>query len=228
MRRPARERCSNLVRRLARAALALLTALGATSLASGATLVIHVQVPDGRVLPGAVVTARPLDGPARRPPPLHAVMDQVDRAFAPDLLVIPVGSTVAFPNSDSVSHQIYSFSPAKRFQLPLYRGKPYPPVHFDQPGVVTLGCNIHDDMLAYLLVTDAPYFGRTDAAGVWSAELPRGRYRVTLWHPRLRETEADLERELTIAEDDRAELTLRLSKALQPAPLTDRPHSWDY
>jgi plastocyanin len=228
MRRPARERCSNLVRRLARAALALLAALGATSLASGATLVIHVQVPDGRVLPGAVVTARPLDGPARRPPPLHAVMDQVDRAFAPDLLVIPVGSTVAFPNSDSVSHQIYSFSPAKRFQLPLYRGKPYPPVHFDQPGVVTLGCNIHDDMLAYLLVTDAPYFGRTDAAGVWSAELPRGRYRVTLWHPRLRETEADLERELTIAEDDRAELTLRLSKALQPAPLTDRPHSWDY
>jgi plastocyanin len=228
MRRPARERCSNLVRRLARAALALLTALGATSLASGATLVIHVQVPDGRVLPGAVVTARPLDGPARRPPPLHAVMDQVDRAFAPDLLVIPVGSTVAFPNSDSVSHQIYSFSPAKRFQLPLYRGKPYPPVHFDQPGVVTLGCNIHDDMLAYLLVTDAPSFGRTDAAGVWSAELPRGRYRVTLWHPRLRETEADLERELTIAEDDRAELTLRLSKALQPAPLTDRPHSWDY
>jgi plastocyanin len=228
MRHPARARCRNTVCRLASVALALLAAFGAASLASGATLVIHVQVPDSRVLPGAVVTARPLDGPARRPPPLHAVMDQVERAFAPDLLVIPVGSTVEFPNSDSVSHQIYSFSPARRFQLPLYRGKPYPPVHFDQPGVVTLGCNIHDDMLAYLLVTDAPYFGRTDASGAWSAELPRGRSRVTLWHPRLRETEADLERELTIAEGDRAELTLRLSKPLQPAPLTDRPHSWDY
>ncbi len=96
------------------------------------------------------------------------MVDQVDRAFAPDLLVIPLGSTVEFPNSDSVSHQIYSFSPAKRFQLPLYRGKPYPPVHFDQAGVVTLGCNIHDDMLAYLVVTDAPWFGRTDAAGAWS------------------------------------------------------------
>ena len=105
-------------------------------------------------------------------------MDQVDRAFAPDLLVIPVGSTVEFPNSDSVSHQIYSFSPAKRFQLPLYRGKPYPPVHFDQAGVVTLGCNIHDEMLAYVLVTDAPYFGRTEAGGTWSVEVPRGHYRV--------------------------------------------------
>ena len=129
---------------------------------------------------------------------MHAVMDQVNRAFVPDLLVIPVGSTVSFPNSDSVSHQIYSFSPAKRFQLPLYRGKPYPPVHFDQAGVVTLGCNIHDEMLAYLLVTDAPYYGRTDASGTWSVEVPRGHYRISIWHPRLRDEAADLERELTV------------------------------
>src|SRR5207248_2506647 len=127
-----------------------------------ATLIISVQSPDGHALAGAVVTARPLDAPGKRLGPVHAVMDQVDRAFAPDLLVIPVGSTVEFPNSDSVSHQIYSFSPTKRFKLPLYRGKPYPPVPFDQAGVVTLGCNIHDDMLAYLVVTDAPWFGRTD------------------------------------------------------------------
>jgi hypothetical protein len=77
-------------------------------------------------------------------------------------------------------------------------------------------------------VTDAPYFGRTDAAGGWSAEVTRGQYRVTLWHPRLREEGADLERQLTVNETDRAELTLRLIKPLQPAPLADRPHSWDY
>ena len=193
-----------------------------------ATVVINVQTPDGRALAGAVVTAQPLDAPARRPAQVHAIMDQVNRAFAPDLLVIPVGSTVAFPNSDSVSHQIYSFSAAKRFQLPLYRGKPYPPVQFDQPGVITLGCNIHDDMLAYLLVTDAPYYGRTDAKGAWSAEVPRGRYRVSIWHPRVRDSDADLQRELTVGEDDRADLTLHLQKSLQPAPITDRPHSWDY
>jgi len=218
MRPPARVRSPARAPRRAVAALGLLAALGAVCGARGATLVIQVQTPDGRVLPGAVVTARPVEGAAHKAVPVRAVIDQVNRAFAPDLLVIPVGSTVEFPNSDSVSHQIYSFSPTKRFQLPLYRGKPYPPVHFDQAGVVTLGCNIHDEMLAYLVVTDAPYFGRTDTSGVWSAEVSRGRYRVALWHPRLRESESDLERELTV----------RLSRALQPAPLSDRPHSWDY
>jgi len=214
-------------------AVAALILLGTATLggipgAEGATLLIHVATADGHALPGAIVTARPLEGAARKAAPINAVMDQVNRAFAPDLLVVPVGSTVEFPNSDSVSHQIYSFSPAKRFQLPLYHGKPYPPVHFDQPGVVTLGCNIHDEMLAYLVVTDAPYFGRTDTSGAWSAELPHGRYRVTLWHPRLRESESELTRELTVGDADRAELTVHLVRALQPAPLTDRPHSWDY
>jgi plastocyanin len=209
-------------------ALATLAMLLLAQRSPAATVVVNVHTPEGRALPGAVVTVRSLDGPGRQATPLHAVMDQVNRSFAPDLLVIPVGSTVEFPNSDSVSHQIYSFSPAKRFQLPLYRGKPYPPMRFDQPGVVTLGCNIHDEMLAYLLVTDAPWYGRTDNGGSWSAEVPRGRYRVALWHPRLRENTDELERELTVGDSDRADLTLRLSKPLQPAPLSDRPHSWDY
>ena len=132
----------------------------------GATLTVTVLLPDGHPLGGVIVTARPSAGPAHLAAPVAAVMDQVNRAFAPDLLVIPVGSTVAFPNSDSVSHQIYSFSPAKRFQLPLYRGKPYPPVVFDQPGLVTLGCNIHDEMLAYVVVTDAPLYGPTNKTGL--------------------------------------------------------------
>ena len=153
-------------------------------------------------------------------------MDQINRAFAPDVLVIPVGSTVEFPNSDSVSHQIYSFSPARRFQLPLYRGKPYPPVHFDQPGLVTLGCNIHDSMLAYVLVTDAPYFGRADSKGSWKVDVPGGVYRVTAWYPRMHEDGA-LQRELTIGDDDHAAVTLRLAKPLQPTPLTGVRHSWD-
>ena len=229
MRPPARVPCSRSVARLTAAALSLLAGLSATGGgASAATLIVNVRTPDGHALPGAVITVRPLAAPGRRPAPVRAVMDQVDRAFKPDLLVIPVGSTVEFPNSDSVSHQIYSFSPAKRFQLPLYRGKPYPPVHFDQPGVVTLGCNIHDQMLAYLLVTDAPWFGRTSESGGWSTDLPRGRYRVELWHPRLREGEHDVERELTVEEGDRADLTLQLTKPLLPPPVADRPHSWDY
>lgn len=206
---------------------ALLCALSAGDPARAATLVITVLTADGRPLAGAVVTTHSLDAPSHKPQPVKAVMDQVNRAFAPDLLVIPVGSTVTFPNSDSVSHQIYSFSPAKRFQLGLYRGTPYPPVHFEQAGVVTLGCNIHDEMVGYLVVTDAAYYGRTDTKGTWSDEVARGRYRITIWHPRMREQAADLERELTVGEADHAELTLRLTKSLTPAPLA--PHSsWDY
>jgi plastocyanin len=230
MRPPARSRhfTSAAARFAVLAALVCAGQLAGTRAAVAATLLINVRTADGHALPGAVVTVGPLDGQVHHVAPLRAVVDQIDRAFAPDLLIIPVGSTVEFPNSDSVSHQIYSFSPTKRFQLPLYRGKPYPPVHFDQPGVVTLGCNIHDFMLAYLVVTDAPWYGRTDASGVWTTELPHGRYRVALWHPRLRENDANLQRELTVAEGERAELTLSLSKPLQPAELTDRPHSWDY
>ena len=231
MRPPARARRLPSAARVPGAACALALALALVLQAlpvPAATLVINVRSADGHALPGAVVTVRPLDGAAHKTAPVRAVIDQVNTAFVPDLLVVPVGSTVEFPNSDSVSHQIYSFSPAKRFQLPLYRGKPYPPVHFDQAGLVTLGCNIHDQMLAYLVVTDAPWFGRTGADGAWSAEVPRGRYRVTLWHPRLRDNESDLERELTVGEGDRADLTLRLARPLQPAPLADRPHSWDY
>ena len=193
--------------------------------ALAATLVVAVQTSDGRPLVGAVLTIRSSLGDDHPGAPVKAVMDQIERAFVPDLLVIPTGSTVEFPNSDSVSHQIYSFSSTKKFKLPLYRGKPYPPVRFDQPGVVTLGCNIHDSMLAYVLVTDAPYYGRTDTNGTWSVDLPAGSYRVTAWHPRMREG-AQVERQTTLTESDRTSLPLRLTQALQPAPLEAR-HSWD-
>lgn len=198
------------------------------AIAAAATLIVNVQTVDGHALEGAVVTVHAPDATGRRAAPVRAVMDQVNRTFVPDLVVIPVGSTVEFPNSDSVSHQIYSFSPAKRFQLPLYRGKPYPPTRFDQPGIVTLGCNIHDQMLAWVYVTDAPWYGRTAESGAWSTELPRGRYRVALWHPRLRDNPGDLERELTVGDGDRTELTLRLARPLQPAPAADAARAPDY
>jgi plastocyanin len=212
-----------------RAARALFFALGCLGLLArslGATLTVTVLLPDGRPLGGVVVTARPTTGPGRLAPPMQAVMDQIDRSFEPDLLVVPLNSTVAFPNSDTVSHQIYSFSPAKRFQLPLYRGKPYPPVHFDQAGLVTLGCNIHDEMLAYVVVTDAPFFGRTAASGSWSTEAPSGAYRISIWHPRIRDEAKDLEREIAVT-DSNGGLTLHLQRPLKPAPLEGRPHSWD-
>jgi plastocyanin len=207
------------------AAVVLLCARAAP--AAAASLAITVQLSDGRPFTDAVVTVQPVGKKLPPPAPIKAVMDQIHRMFVPEVVVIPVGSTVSFPNSDSVSHQIYSFSPAKRFQLPLYRGKPYPPVPFDRTGVVILGCNIHDWMIGYIDVTDAPFYGTTDAQGSWSAEVPSGRYEITVWHPRMHEQSASLIRELSVDATDRATLILRLTKPLRPAPMEGQSPSWD-
>ncbi len=206
-------------------ALLLALVLPFSSTAQPRDLTVTAKQRDNRPLAGAVITVEAESSGQPPAAPVHAVMDQVNLGFVPDVLVIPVHSTVQFPNSDAVSHQVYSFSSAKIFQLPLYRGKPYPPVVFDRPGVVTLGCNIHDNMLAYIVVTPAAHFGRTDAHGLWKAnELPAGRYRVKVWHPLINEL-TPVESVITEADDA---VTLRLTRNLRPAPLTRRPQSWDY
>jgi len=208
-------------------ALGLAASLLCTAAAHAGMLEVKALQRDGKPLVGAVITAsteNPVLPPAA---PIKAIMDQVNLAFEPDVLVLPVNSSVQFPNSDVVRHQVYSFSSAHRFQLPLYRGKPYPPTVFDQPGVITLGCNIHDNMLAYIVVTDAPYFGRTDAAGSWAVPaMPSGRYRVRVWHP-LASEPADIEQVVQVGAD-RDVVQIRLTRALKPAPLKGRPHSWEY
>ena len=210
------------------AILAAIAACGAPW-ALAAELSIRVVANDGLPMAGAVVEIRNLTGQLRPVAPLDTRMDQVDLAFAPAVLVVPVGSHIAFPNSDVVSHQVYSFSPAKRFQLPLYRGKPYPPVTFDLPGVVTLGCNIHDNMLGYVLVTDAPYYGQTTAAGTWSsAALPPGHYAVSIWHPRLRNLAKPMVQNVSVAATDtRSEVLLRVSEPLRPERMTAKRNGWD-
>ena len=195
---------------------------------SAASLSLVVLKKDGRPLAGAVVTAEPESGKFPQVPPLKAVVDQIALSFVPDVIVVPVGSAVSFPNSDQVSHQVYSFSPARRFQLPLYRGKPHAPVVFDQPGIVTLGCNIHDNMVAYIVVTPAPFFGRTDERGVWVIpNVPEGAYRIRLWHPLLKDPTAMLERPVRIAGGSN-DVALKIDEVSRPAPLKGHPHSWDY
>jgi len=194
---------------------------------SAASLKVSVAARDGRALAGAVVTVEPENTGFAPAPPVHAVMDQLNLAFVPRVLVVPVHSSVQFPNSDAVSHQVYSFSSARQFQLPLYRGKPYPPVRFDQAGVVTLGCNIHDNMLAYIVVTAAPYFGLADEHGEWTVDgLVNGRYRVRVWHPLLNEPEEPVR--VIDVNADPVSAEFRLAKPLRPAPLDGKPRSWNY
>ena len=143
-------------------------------------LVVEVRDGRGAGVTDAVVYAVP-QGKVPSPPSRRAVVDQRNRMFVPHVTAIQTGTAVSFPNSDNVRHQVYSFSPAKRFQLPLYAGTPAEPVVFDKPGVVAIGCNIHDQMSAYLVVVDTPHFAKTVNGRAELAGLPDGRYDVRVW-----------------------------------------------
>ncbi|MFB3305846.1 methylamine utilization protein [Pseudomonas sp. AMR01] len=149
-----------------------------------AALEVVMRQADGTPVVDAVVT---LQGPVGAPAgALKADMDQRGQEFSPHVLAVHTGTQIRFPNSDNIRHQVYSFSAAKRFELRLYEGTPAAPLLFDKPGLVVLGCNIHDWMLGYVYVTDDPRFGVSDARGhLRFEELPAGAYHLTLWHPRL-------------------------------------------
>ena len=116
---------------------------------------------------------RPMAACACPAKPRDNVVDQVDKQFVPKVQAVLVGTPVTFPNNDNVRHQVYSFSPAKRFELPLYAGVPAQPIVFDKPGVVVLGCNIHDWMVGYIYVSESPYFAKTGKDGkAVLADLP--------------------------------------------------------
>jgi plastocyanin len=197
--------------------------------ASAAALELQLLTVDGKPVAGAVLALRSTQ-PDRVPAaPVKAVMDQQQRKFVPHVLIVPLNSTVSFPNSDSVSHQVYSFSPARKFQLPLYRGSPNPPVQFDRAGVITLGCNIHDAMRAYIFVVDGQHYGRSDAEGLWTVTAAEpGEYEVQVWHPLARELQPFIEKTLTIQAGNQPQrLTLQATTPLRLRPESTVPANWD-
>lgn len=178
--------------------LATLLALLAATRAGAATLEATVADAQGRPVADAVVVAVPRTPVPAPPRPAAAVeVSQKSQEFVPFVTAIPVGTAVQFPNQDTVRHHVYSFSAPKQFEIKLYAGVPEKPVLFDKPGVVTLGCNIHDWMLAYIYVADTPFVAVTDASGKASlADLPGGRYALRVWHPGLVGNETDTQREI--------------------------------
>jgi plastocyanin len=174
--------------------------LGCAALAHSAELRVTVKDHKGKNIADAVVLAVAADprNALHSHPPQDAV-DQVDKQFVPYVKPIFVGSTVHFPNSDHIRHQVYSFSPAKKFELPLYGGTNAPPVIFDKPGVVVLGCNIHDWMIGYVYVSETPFFAKTGALGTASiADLPPGEYTVRVWHPSMDRAEETTSRQVVV------------------------------
>ncbi len=192
--------------------LALLATLCAVT-ANSADLKITV-VDDAAVAVGDVIVyAVPV-----KPLPLkpHAAsIDQKDRQFVPRVSAIQVGTSVSFPNSDNVRHSVYSFSEANRFELKLYAGRAASPVLFPRAGIVALGCNIHDKMIAWVLVVETPFFARTDASGqVTLKGLEPGAYTLRAWRSTMRKEPVG--EALEIGGSDPAPRQLRVPSAEEP------------
>lgn len=200
-------------------------ALTASSFAASGGVSVAVTDGSGKPLPDAVVSLIPLD--TALPPAVPSAADakpveiaQIGEQYRPFVTVVRTGTRVEFPNKDEVQHHIYSVSKAKRFEKPLYESGSSESVLFDQPGVITLGCNIHDWMVAYVLVVDTAYFAKSDAAGLGSVTgLPPGRYTLDIWHPRI--TKPDT-REIVVAAggvtEASASLALKPDRRIRRAP----------
>ena len=191
---------------------------GVLPLTHAATLTIQVQDSSGKPLADAVAylesaqASKVLNG-AKPSSPVEIA--QVAKQFDPRVSVVPVGTMVSFPNKDAVRHHVYSFSPAKTFELKLYSGTPANPVQFDKAGVAVLGCNIHDNMVAWVVVVDTPYFGRSSKGGpVVIGGVPAGSYRLRVWHPGLAVGAAALDQAQTVDSSDTS-VTVRLAGVAQ-------------
>lgn len=206
----------NLGRRLC-AGVAAMACFGVLE-AAAAQVEVRVQLPAGMPVEDAAVVVEPLSGHVLLPKQM-ARIEQIDREFVPYLSIVQRGAAVQFPNRDRTKHHVYSFSPAKTFEIKLYAGQPARPVVFDKSGEVVLGCNIHDWMEAHVLVVDTPWFGKTGADGIARiAGMPAGRYRLRVWHPR--QKLAAVEQTVAIgAAPARAEFTL----AVAPPPPRFKP-----
>jgi plastocyanin len=193
-------------------AFALATAAWASH-AHCAEMAATITDEDGRPVADAVIVAVPADGSSRPVArPRDNAIFQVDKEFVPRVTVVQVGTAVAFPNNDTVRHHVYSFSPPKRFELPLYSGVPAQPTVFDKAGVVVLGCNIHDWMVAYVYVSESPHFARTGPEGKATiADLSPRSYVVRVWHPELDGDEAATRRTVEITAARRVDAAWKLS-----------------
>ncbi len=184
-------------------------------------LSVRILDAQGQPVAGAVLS---LAGETQARPAGLAVMDQVDKQFVPAVLAVATGTAVSFPNRDDIRHQVYSFSPAKRFELRLYEGTPSVPVTFDQPGLVVLGCNIHDWMLGYVYITDDPWFAVSDAQGLVQLDAPAGQYPATAWHPALIDGQPVDAGTLRLGKETvELRLPVAVTAALQPSPPAPTP-----
>lgn len=211
----------------------ILVALG-VSTAAAAELEVRINDRQGKPVGDAVVTivARNPAAPDKakapvRPSAARRVVDQKALAFTPYVEVFRPGDEVLYRNSDSIRHHVYSFSPIKAFEFVLAPGETSPPLKLERSGVIAVGCNIHDGMINYLYISDAPWVARTDARGtVVFRDLPAGAFDVRVWQPRLPPKRPDLVQSgITLRAEERRSVDFALSLLPDSRRQFDREHT---
>jgi plastocyanin len=178
--------------------------------AAAATLQVQAQDAAGKPLPDAIVFLESPQAKAAVKPATGTEIAQANKQFTPQVTVVPVGSSVQFPNKDTVRHHVYSFSPVK-FELKLYTGTAANPVVFDKPGIAVLGCNIHDNMAAWVVIVETPFYGRSGPDGKLALDnVPPGNYRLRIWHQNLAVGAPATDQALSLAATDQS-VTVKVS-----------------
>lgn len=200
-----------------RASLAAYLLLVVAPFAGAEPLQVRVVGVDQEPVPRVAVFVKERNSQRPRKAPAAAVMDQRDSQFVPHVLVVQKGAPVAFPNSDTIAHHVYSFSRPNNFELPLYKGTPPEPVDFAYEGVVTIGCNIHDSMLGYIVVVDTDVFAMTDENGLAQLDVDGAAsgWEVSIWSPRIRDSRDPIVHQIEAGEA--LTTTFSLGKKLRPA-----------
>lgn len=214
--------------------IAILTLLlSTTAVAANIDITVEPAIGDNGDLSGMVITLEPVNNQVGRdilPKKQTTQIKQQGRQFQPFIQVASTNQRVDFPNADPVAHHVYSFSKPNSFELPLYHKNNDAQHTFKQPGTVVLGCNIHDWMLSYLFITDAPFYGQVQNKRLQLNDIPSGHYQLKLWHPGMPSEEPTQEIKVT---DDTSSFSIQLRQKLnniqQPsAPSDDFDEDGDY
>lgn len=216
---------------LVMAGIAVLAGVPSAQQAGGASVttsvVVRTSLPSPADRSDVVVWLTPAGEQVRRRPApgRRFKIDQQNKTFSPHVLVVPVGSFVDFPNLDPIFHNVFSLFDGRRFDLGLYEAGTTRGVSFTRPGVCHVFCNIHPEMSAVVVAVDSPYYGQSSAAGTIAlADVPPGRYRMSVWHERFKpEDAAEFPKEITVTAPTTALPPIRFVEASRvPSPHTNK------
>ena len=207
----------------------LLACLATAPWLHAAVLTVRIANSRGAAVADAVVSVTPHDGAAPAHAAVQKIIDQKNETFLPYVETFHPGDSVVFRNSDQTRHHVYSFAPARQFEFVLTPGQSSAPLRLEHAGAIAVGCNIHDHMITYLYVADAPWLLRSGEDGrAELADLPPGDYDVRIWHPQLRPGQSGPQQAVHIVgADDHQDLAFTLSLLPDPRRAVDRERA-DY